>query len=240
MRLLQDQISFFRRNGYFKIPRVLSNKAIGVLKAISWDHARRKVHPIQTNSAGNVVRLDQVVQRGEAFRDVATSSALLDAVESLLGPNIELALNRHNHVTFNAANSTIFRLHRDILQWSRGMLTVIVYLEDSDLENGCTYLVPGSQYLPFINIPNNGGTWMDEHKEYTGLIGQSLPVPMPAGGVLLLDSLVFHSIGTNKSSRTRMSLSLGFHSQDELSGSGPDPKKLLVRGSRLYKGNDQE
>ncbi|MBI4066455.1 phytanoyl-CoA dioxygenase family protein [Candidatus Gottesmanbacteria bacterium] len=238
MRLSHDQVSFFRRNGYFKIPRVLSNKAVAALKAASWDHARRKVHPFQTHN-GDLVRLDQVVQRGGVFRAAALAPPLLGALEGLLGPNIELTLNRHNHVTFNTAESTTFRLHRDVLQWSRGMVTVIVYLEDSTLENGCTHMIPGSQQLPFIGVPNNGGTWMDEHEEFTGLLGQALPIPMPAGGALLLDSLAFHSVGTNKGPGTRMSLTLGFHSQDELSGSSPDPKKLLVRGSYLYKGNDK-
>ena len=60
---------------------------------------------------------------------------------------------------------------------------------------------------------------------------------MPAGGMLVIDSLIFHRIGANRTDRTRMSMTVGYRSVDELAGV-EDPNCLLVRGQRQYTGND--
>lgn len=238
MKLTQDQVHFFRTQGYFKLCDVVPSGARQELVDVICDLARQRLPPLRVDAVGNVLRLDQLIQRHAVVHAVATTPALLDTLESLLGPNIVLTLNRHNHVTFNSRSVTSFRLHRDVLQWSRGVVTAILYLEDATVENGCTYIIPGSHFLPFVGIPNNGGTWMDEHAEFRGLLEQAIPVPMPAWSALLFDSLIFHSVGVNNTSKTRISLCLGFHSVDELSGHLTDPKILLVRGSWIYKGND--
>jgi ectoine hydroxylase-related dioxygenase (phytanoyl-CoA dioxygenase family) len=41
-------------------------------------------------------------------------------------------------------------LHRDVKQWSRTIFTVIFYLEETNLDNGCTQIVPGTHHLPGI------------------------------------------------------------------------------------------
>ncbi|MDB5066931.1 MAG: hypothetical protein JWM18_3365 [Chloroflexi bacterium] len=91
------------------------------------------------------------------YLEVATSDQVLDALEPVLGPNIELVENRHNHVSIYRAASTD-RLHRDILQWSRSILTVLVYLSDCTDLDSATRVVPGSHLWPCIGKPNNGGT----------------------------------------------------------------------------------
>src|SRR3989338_7413568 len=115
MKLSNDQVRFFGLNGYFKLHRVVSDATRAALAETIRDHVQRKVPPFRVDDAENIVRLDQVVQRGGAFREVATSPKLLDAMAGLLGPNVELVLNRHNHVTFNVPHSASFRLHRDVL-----------------------------------------------------------------------------------------------------------------------------
>jgi ectoine hydroxylase-related dioxygenase (phytanoyl-CoA dioxygenase family) len=61
---------------------------------------------------------------------------------------------------------------------------------------------------------------------------------MAAGGVLLFDSLLFHSVGTNVTGETRLSAAFAFHSVDELDDS-PQPWRVLLCGERIYKGNDR-
>jgi phytanoyl-CoA hydroxylase len=146
--------------------------------------------------------------------------------------------NRHNHASISPKYSDPPRLHRDVLQWSRSIVTVIVYLEETTLENGCTHIIPGSHYLPFVGTPNNGGTWMDEHSVYFDLLNQSLPVPMTSGGILFFDGLTFHGVGVNTTDNTRMSVTMAYHSVDELCKGDINSYQLLVRGDRIYKGND--
>ncbi len=198
------------------------------------------VGPLRRNEASRVTRLDSILNRDPVFMEVFTSETILQPLKSLLGPNIELVLNRHNHATFNRSGEAVTRLHRDVLQWSRAVVTVIVYIDTATPETGCTRLVPGSHFLPYVGTPNNGGTWMDEHSVFADLIDQAVPIPMSKGGVLLLDSLVFHTAGQNCTPSTRLSVCCAYHSVDELSGVASDPKKLLVCGERLYRGNDNQ
>ncbi|HMW40610.1 MAG TPA: phytanoyl-CoA dioxygenase family protein [Saprospiraceae bacterium] len=238
MSLTQDQIRFFRQVGYLKLRGRVSRESVFALKAKIEADIRSKIAPFKMNDNGEIIRLSALIDRNSIFFEVFTSSEVLDPLESLLGPNIELVRNRHNHATVNAKGHSDGRLHRDVLQWSRDIVTIILYLENSTIDNGCTHIIPSSQYFPFVGKPNNGGTWMDEHSIYKDFLDQSLPIPMNAGDILVIDSLMFHAVGLNSTDKTRMSITMGYRSVDELSRVD-DPKLLLVRGQRIYKGNDR-
>src|SRR5262249_8383635 len=169
------------------------------------------------------------------FREAITHPVVLEPLECLLGPNIELLLNRHNHATLRLAADGTSYMHRDVLQWTRTIVTVLFYLEETTLENGCTRLVPGSHLLP-------GGRVLSREKDGGGRRGgvreQAAPVPRPAGGLVAIDSTVMHGAGPNLTSGTRISMTVGYHSVDELAGF-ENPKRILVRGERIYHGNDR-
>ena len=98
--------------------------------------------------------------------------------------------------------------------------------------NGCTLVIPGTHLLPGLAAL----TVEDETLRTSGILEQSVPVPMPAGGMLLIDSLVIHAPGRNRTDGTRMSMTAGYHSVDELSAV-ENPRRVLVRGERIYMGN---
>lgn len=234
-----ENIRFFRHSGYLKLPEVIPLSTVQAMRAVISSYMEDRVPPYIADETGSVIRLSELYQRDPIFAEVFMSPIVLDPLESLLGPNIELVLNRHNHATINRPGIAARRLHRDVLQWTRDIITVVLYLENSTVENGCTLVIPGSQFLPFVGTPNNGGTWMDEHSVYQSLIDQALPVPMPAGGLLVLDSLMFHACGPNHSHEDRMAVTMGFHSVDELLDDPEPPHRILMRGERLYRGNDR-
>jgi phytanoyl-CoA hydroxylase len=237
VRLSHQQVLFFRQMGYFKLPELLSTVYVHQMKKAVLCKMNGKIAPYRSDNQERVIRIDNIIDREPIFQEVFTLPSILEPLISLIGPNIELVRNRHNHATINLKGSPPPRLHRDVLQWSRSLVTVILYLEAATIENGCTHLIPGSHLFPFVGAPNNGGTWMDEHSIYADLLNQSIPVPMPEGGILFFDSLIFHAPGKNTTEGTRMIATMGYHSVDELSGKS-DPKLMLVHGERLYRGND--
>jgi ectoine hydroxylase-related dioxygenase (phytanoyl-CoA dioxygenase family) len=201
------------------------------------------VKPYRTE-AGQIIRLDQLSQRNPVYRELIEHPVILDALESLLGPNIEFQIKRHNHLTLNRRGDNLegqggMGFHADSLQWSRPIVTVIVYLDEATVENGATQIIPGTHMLPYLGMPpgGRGGNWLADHHEYLDLLGQAVPVPMRKGGVLLFHSLLFHSTGVNTTDRSRVSITLGYRAVDELSRDGVEVCEL-VRGSRLYRGND--
>jgi phytanoyl-CoA hydroxylase len=237
VRLSHQQVLFFRHMGYLKLPELLSTVYVHQMKKAVLHNMNGKIGSYRCDNQERVIRIDNIIDREPIFQEVFTSPLILEPLISLIGPNIELVRNRHNHATINLKGSPPPRLHRDVLQWSRSLVTVLLYLETATIENGCTHLIPGSHFFPFVGTPNNGGTWMDEHAIYADLLHQSLPVPMPEGAVLIFDSLIFHASGKNTTEGTRMIATMGYHSVDELSDKD-DSKRMLVHGERLYRGND--
>jgi ectoine hydroxylase-related dioxygenase (phytanoyl-CoA dioxygenase family) len=163
-----------------------------------------------------------------------TCAQVLDPLEALLGPNIELITNRHNHATLRLADEGANYFHRDVLQWSRPIVTILFYLEETTVENGCTWVIPGTHLLPG-RMGNDLSK--DEGLVRAGVFDQAVPVPMPEGSLLALDSLTIHTAGKNTTPGTRISMTVGYHSVDELSRV-ENPRRVLVRGERIYGGND--
>src|SRR5436190_18585977 len=230
-----EQINFFRKTGYLRLMECVPEDYQEKIRAFILQQVQNKIEPYRINSNGQIRRLDRLVDRDPIFLEVLRLPIILQPLESLLGPNIELTRFRHNHATLNYRGDIPFRLHRDILQWSRAIITAMIYLEETTLENGCTHIVPTSQELPFAGMApdGGGGNWADDHDPYYHVLNQALPVPMPKGGILLINSLAFHSVGVNSTANSRMSMTLAFHSVDELGGIKDDPKRILLTGERI-------
>ena len=231
MALTPQEVQLFRHNGFIKLPTLLNDDLVDTLKGMALKNIREEVEPVARNKDGRVTRISDLWGRGGIFQETIVCDEILDPLESLLGPNIDFVRNRHNHVYLRDRDSTAsLELHRDVRHWSRTIVTVLVYLEDTHLENGCTHVVPGSHILPdFVDL--NDGDPLHQIA-----LDQVIPVPMKAGGLLAIDSMIIHSAGKNQTDGTRMSMTLGYHTVDELSLD--NPKRVLVRGERIYKGND--
>ncbi len=234
MSLTADQIRFFRHNGFLKLPGLLPEDHLERLKQAILHGIQEEIEPVAKDAEGRVHRISQVLDRESIFFETARQPVMLASLTSLLGPNIEIVKNRHNHATLNRRTSRPDRFHRDVCQWTRSVVTVIFYLEESTLEKGCTMLVPGSHLLPGMR-----SLYQVEEEDWvkqSGLLSQAVPAPMRAGGMLAIDSLIFHRIGENRTDQTRMSVTFGYHSVDDLS-EDQNPLRVLACGEQLYGGN---
>jgi phytanoyl-CoA hydroxylase len=227
--LTPEQLWLFRIAGFVKLPQGLPPETVGALKEAIQHDIDHAVEPLVRNAEGRIVRLSNVLDRAPIFREVATSPLVIEPLQDLLGPHIELLRNRHNHVTLRLPDPRAEALHRDVPQWSRGIVTVLFFLEESTAEKGCTQLVPGSHLLPWAGNPA-------EEIDRARLGDQVVRAEMPAGGLLAIDSLLWHSVGANRVGGTRLSMTMGYHSVDDLA-SLEDPQKLLAHGRRPYAGN---
>ncbi len=243
MKLTENQVNFFRQTGYFLLQETIPEPLVAAVKDVALDHVTAKVKPYRTQ-AGQVVRLDQLWDRAPVFQELIRHPVLLEPLGSLLGPNIEFHRLRHNHITLNRRGDNKegwggMGYHRDSLQWSRPIITAIVYCEETTLDNGATFVIPGTHLLPYVQMPRGGrgGNWLSDHVGYEDLRRQGLPVLAQKGGVLFFDSLLFHTAGVNRSDASRVSVALGYRSVDELSLDGHE-RCQLVLGERLYRGND--
>ena len=133
MSLTSEQVHLFRHNGFLKLENRLPGEQVEKLKKTILRNFREEVQPVVRDREGRVVRISGVVDREPVFFETASSPLVLDPLESLLGPNIELIKNRHNHATLRLASENRPEgLHRDVRQWSRTIFTVIFYLQETN------------------------------------------------------------------------------------------------------------
>ncbi|MCZ7601207.1 MAG: phytanoyl-CoA dioxygenase family protein [Gammaproteobacteria bacterium] len=107
-----------------------------------------------------------------------------------LGPDIELCTNRHNHPMVRPPASGEVYWHRDAVVWSRPIVTVLAYLDESTLENGCLCVVPGSHRSPWPIDQRLHSA--DDQARVAKLVAQGVPCPMPAGGLLITHGCLLH------------------------------------------------
>jgi ectoine hydroxylase-related dioxygenase (phytanoyl-CoA dioxygenase family) len=229
---MRASVAFFHSVGYLKIAGIVGPDECRYLRDIT--------DRIVELSSGNVTRrpdrtrIDGAVSMHQAYLDIATSDRLVSALEPVLGANIELLENRHNHLSTYRLPATD-RLHRDILQWSRSILTVLFYLSDCTDLAAATRIVPGSHLWPSIGQPNNGGTWLDESATYSDLCEQAVPLPARAGDVVLMHGQLYHAGAGASAAGPRMVFTLAYRSTDELDEREPTHCRL-VSGRRIYRG----
>ena len=234
MDLTSEQIRIFRHNGFLKLPTRLDDERIMALKETILGDIEQVAEPVARDAEGRVNRISGILDRDPIFLQTASCPQVTVPLSSLLGPNIEVVRNRHNHATLNRSSSRQDSFHRDVAQWTRSVLTVIFYLEDATYDKGCTMVIPGTHLLPSLEAMHQ--LEREELVKKACIVEQAVPVPMPAGGMLAINSLILHRIGTNTTNETRISMTFGYHSCDELSGQ--DEKRILIRGERIYRGND--
>lgn len=236
MPLNSELVRMFRHNGYIVLPQRLPGQTVNSLRQAIRHDIEHEVEPVDRDASGQISRISQIWERGGVFQEVLAAPMLLDAMESLIGPNIVMLLNRHNHATLRLSGETgTGRVHRDNLQWTRSMATVIFYLADTNVENGCTHVIPGSDLLS-LGTTNLHAISQDLTLRDTGVLDQLLPVPVEVGGMLVIDGMLLHCPGENKTDKVRTSMTAGYHAVDELA-SVDDPARVLVRGNKLYQGN---
>ena len=224
--LSETEIRLFHANGFLKLEHRLPEDHVEALSAAIWRNIEAEIEPVVRGADGSIGRISDVIGRDdEIFWDTITSERVLDPLESLLGPEIVVHKKRHNHATLrrgtDTKGSTYF--HRDVRQWSRPLVTALFYLTETNLENGCTRVVPHSQYIPSERLYDDDGSLNEDDEIFV----QEVPVPMPRGGILLLNSLAMHRVGMNHTDEPRMSMTIGYHSEDSLTDAD-EPNHILV------------
>lgn len=228
---MDASVAFFHTAGYLRIPELITADQVALVNEAT---ARTVARVGLTLRPDNRTRIDRASFSDPAYLAVATSDRMVHSLQPVLGPNIELVETRHNHVSVYPVVS-IDRLHRDVLQWSRSILTVLLYLTDCTETVAATRVVPGSHLWPSTGAPNNGGTWLDESPDYAELHAQAVAVPAHAGDAVLMHGQLYHAGAGASTAGPRIVFTLAYRSTDELSEDNPSHCRL-VSGRRTYRG----
>ena len=233
--LTSDQLHSYREDGFVKPIRAFSPERAVEL--------RENIERIERECAD----ADKPIDINQYFRvngqivipllyEITRTEAVLDAVESVLGPNLlvwscELFIKE-------AGSEKIVSWHQDMTYWGMGgsdkQATVWIAITNVSEEAGCMRFVPGShkqQLVPHIdkfsedNLLSRGQEVAVDVDEDDAVLDDLAP-----GEMSMHHGRIFHASGPNRSSDRRIGVAIRYVAPDlERSASGRD-FATLVRG----------
>jgi phytanoyl-CoA hydroxylase len=220
----QGQIDQFKDSGYTVEPGLLGSAELADLMAAieavasgqtlgKHDAERLEMEPDQPAEGTAVRRIYEPCTYYPEFQKLCESPALLDDIAKLLGPDLTYHYSKINMKP--AAVGSVVEWHQDLAYYpltNRDSLAVLLYLDDTDEENGCLQILPGRQHGPLL---------AHSREEYfQGMVTEQVdaaaaePVTGPAGTAVFMHCMTPHSSIANRSTRSRRTLILSYRAAD--------------------------
>lgn len=131
------------------------------------------------------------------FTRMVAHPRLVAVLTDLIGPNVQL---HHSKMLVKPPEQGApFPMHQDYPYFpheQHSVLAASVHLDDTDEENGCLHVIPGSHALGPLEAEGESHT-LDYPLE------SGTPCPAAAGDVLFFNYLTIHGSGVNRSTRIR-------------------------------------
>ena len=217
-RLSDEQVEFFRENGYLKGIRILSDEQVEVLRGeleqlMNPAHEGRHLfHEYHSNESADPERvLFHALGAWRVlpgFHDLLWNPAFLTPASQLLGGPVRFW---HDQLFCKPArHGGVVAWHQDYSYWTRttplAHLTCWIGLDDSTLENGCLHYVPESHKWPDLPKPVLAGGL----EESRGSLPEELQekfkpvaVEMKKGEASFHHARTMHGSGANDTPRPR-------------------------------------
>ena len=204
-----DDVAFYRDRGYLLCRGVFDEREVEemrdgiarILESVEGsEHDRNHVWSAvdQDDKLALVLKgFHNVEYHDAAFTRAVAHPRLVEVLTRVIGPNVQL---HHTKMLVKPPEQGApFPMHQDYPYFPHerhSVLAASVHLDDTDLENGCLRVVPGSHKQGPLEAHGPSHT-----VDYP--IEEGTPLPAAAGDVLLFNYLTIHGSGVNASSRTR-------------------------------------
>jgi len=225
IRLTDQQIAFFREQGYLAIDRVTTPEDVTALRA-SYDRifaeraGREEGNQFDlagTDEDGKAASLPQILQPAKYAPEMLKSRLYHNVAaigKQLLGEDCSCGIA---HAIFKPPHSGApTPWHQDAAYWPPNMIhqsiSVWVPLQEATLENGCMHFVPGSHKMDVIehrsinNDPRVHG--LELHPDQIHETENAVACPLPPGGATFHGGYMLHYAPANRSDIPRRALIL--------------------------------
>lgn len=208
MTLTHEQVRTYFRDGVLPLGRVLDMATVEAAREHLEALRQRNLmdNPSQ-DPARRSFRLLMVSSHDAWFNQIVTAPAVLDAAESVLGPNVQYF--QDNVFYKPARDGALTAWHQDNLWWHAdppNMLTIWIALDDVDASNGAVQYIPGSHaaLIPgtqVVNDPKHGTYNMLAAEQVDA--GKAVSFVLPAGHAVMHHCLTIHGAPPNNGDRPR-------------------------------------
>ena len=222
----EEQINRFWSDGYLTVGKLLQDDEIELLRREydrEFELARSGQGSFRNLSIDNTDALDaknqaetqmlQIMQMSELnihFRRLLYDDRILDLIEDLIGPNIQLF---HDQALFKPAHhGGPVHWHQDNAYWRcspSNLVSCWITLDDVDIHNGAMQFLPGTHFRAEEHAQSDEtnalldmGDKVDESR--------SVAVALPAGGVTLHHCQTLHYTASNVTNRQRRAFAIHF------------------------------
>lgn len=236
MKLTDQQIEAYEREGYLTGLRAVDSEQ-AVRYQQQYDLLERQLGRDQCQTG----LLDRHYDQSFIW-EIAVQPAILDVVESLIGPDI-LLLATHFFCKYGPSDKFV-AWHQDVTYWGLEpaiSITAWYALDDSDRGNGCMRAIPGTHRSDIVEHEKSGSgknllSADQEIKVSPALEQQAVDLELKAGEFSLHDGKVIHGSEPNRSSRRRSGLTLRYipPSVRQIEGAGRPYRPILVRGNDRF------
>lgn len=228
------QKRFYAAHGYLVLPAVLNPRELARLRAALTDVLRTARGVKRSNRTFRMVkgldrhyhvkRICDPIAHHQTFYDLVFHPGILDVVERLIGPNIQLQQSRL--ILKPRTPLAWFDWHQDYPAFPHtnfDLLIVTVYLDDSTPDNGCLRVIPGSHRLgplrhrftfegaPRTQVADKGVVADQSRWRWT---------PVPAGGIEVHHGNLLHSSEPNLTNDPRSTLQFWYRAADNVQVGG--------------------
>lgn len=220
MKLSEDQVAEYSKNGFLIVESLLENNEVEVLRDQSEAVATGQLTHISKESlqvepaiatgdsqaqnyADSLRKMSHLAFRDKIFEAHARNPKILDIVESILGPDFKLYQDQVFMKPPRVGSRQ--RYHQDAtagfhIDPPDQMVTCWTALDDSTMENGCLWMLPGTHKIGPLD---ESGWDKYESKFQNGELLDERPIVMKAGGCSFHHSFILHSSRVNLSDRRR-------------------------------------
>jgi phytanoyl-CoA hydroxylase len=202
--MTDDYGSAYREHGYVLVGGVFGRPEVDemrdaidrILAAVRGtehdrDHTWRGDLPEDELSEFRLKGFHDLQYHEAVFMRMASHPRLVDVLTQLIGPNVQL---HHTKMLVKPPErGAPFPMHQDYPYFPHtrhSVLAASVHLDDTDVENGCLHVVPGSHELGPLEAT---GASRDVAAEYP--LESGVPCPARAGDVLFFNYLTIHGLG---------------------------------------------
>ena len=206
MKILDvGQLDFYRQNGYL-LPEInlFTEDEFSRMKRFFEDHLNDRGDKLSDE-------LDTPHFRDPRLFEFLMHEKVLDVVEDILGPDIGLWSS--HFISKEPFKGRRTPWHEDSAYWKGKfdrldqVLTIWLALDESDLENGCMGVIPGSHTHGFSEYEEAGSlkenTFSEEIKQGSFNEEEAVWFQLKPGQFSMHDARIIHGAGPNKSPRRR-------------------------------------
>jgi ectoine hydroxylase-related dioxygenase (phytanoyl-CoA dioxygenase family) len=215
MRLTDDEVMRYREEGYLILPAVLPDAKRRKYRAIFDELVARSREMTASGGGFNLApdadgrpipgrlhKVQGVCVADERVLEMAREPEILDRVEALLGPDIDVFGTKFYPMHVVGATSTGW--HQDNHYFgtdSERVVSCATYLDETGVDNGCLRVVPRSHRARVL-VPHAAGTGSMAHGSWTEVKeGEAVDVVCPPGTVVLFSANLLHGARPNTSGR---------------------------------------